>query len=75
MANKYVIDKYNNVVVWNGDSTSHSDIAHAMFGEPVSAGFCHINGDRVDTYGESVSLGIESHKNDYSIIQDKLNLD
>ena len=40
--------------------SKHSDIAHRIGGEVVSAGFCYIYKDRYNCYGESVSCKVTS---------------
>jgi hypothetical protein len=60
---KYVIDHYNNVMIYTGNSVSHKDMARVMFGKPVSAGFIRFDLDYIKkcaVYGESVSLNLKS---------------
>lgn len=41
--------------------STHSDIAHAVGGDVVGAGFCFIDEDRYHCYGQSVSCNVKSN--------------
>ena len=41
--------------------STHSDVAQAVGGEVVGAGFCFIEGDRYHCYGESISCKVKSN--------------
>jgi len=58
---KYVrLKEYNQIIIF------HSIIEHSSFKNmnPISAGFCYVNDDNVACFGESISLGIKSMKDD-----------
>lgn len=58
---KYVkVEEYDSIVVFP------TIIEHKSFRflKPKSAGFCSISNNEIRCYGESVSLGIESHPDD-----------
>lgn len=52
-------------------------IEHSSFKglNPISAGFCYINEDRVKCFGESVSLGLKSMDDDSVIATKQLFID
>lgn len=78
---KYVVDEYGNIAIFSPGAT-HADIARAMHGKPVGAGFItvdiqisgHDAGDLdINCFGESVSLNIKSRQvTDEIIISKKL---
>jgi len=54
---KYVrIGDYNSIVIFP-EIIQHSDFRHL---KPKSAGFCYISEEKVECFGESISLGIKS---------------
>ena len=58
---KYVrLKQYNSIIIFN------SIIEHAEFKnlEPTSAGFCYVNENSVDCFGESISLNLKSNPTD-----------
>jgi hypothetical protein len=58
---KYVrIGRYNEIIIFP-IVIEHSDFKHL---EPISAGFCYIDQDKVSCFGESVSLKLESMEDD-----------
>ena len=69
---KYILTK-NNGPIFFSTLINHSEMA-SKFGPATSAGFCQIDNfnGKVECYGKSVSLGIESDKNDAEIIMRQL---
>lgn len=58
---KYVrLKEYNQIIIF------HTIIEHSTFINlnPISAGFCYVNSNSVQCFGESISLGIRSMKDD-----------
>ena len=76
---KYVIDEYKNVTVFSPSAT-HADIARAMHGKPIAAGFIRMEslttvtgGPYIRCFGESISLNIKSRgQEDVDIITSEL---
>jgi hypothetical protein len=70
---KYIIDKYNNFAIFS-KANQHSDIAKSFYSQPIAAGFCHITAEhKIKCYGKSISLNLQSRKEDSEIIQKALN--
>lgn len=81
---KYVICKNGNFAIFT-TAEAHNDMARAMEGQPVGAGFCDISIGyeqksnqevqivNVHCYGGSVSLGIASRTEDEGIINNFIN--
>lgn len=46
------------------EAINHSDMKKLFVGEPLGAGFFHIDQDKVWVYGESVSLNLKSRPED-----------
>lgn len=58
---KYVrLKEYNQIIIFP-TIIEHSTFKHL---NPISAGFCYINQDRVSCFGESISLGIKGMEDD-----------
>jgi hypothetical protein len=54
---KYIkLPEYNSVIIFP-QIIKHSDFRHK---NPISAGFCYISKDKIECFGESVSLGLKS---------------
>ena len=79
---KYIVfndDRLEDIVIFS-ELQTHSEIAHGLPGEVVSAGFIRIFSDgeidvRVECYGESISLEVESRpEQDTKIARRALNL-
>jgi hypothetical protein len=49
----------------------HSEFK-GKFGKIKSAGFCNISDNKIECYGESISLNIKSNKNDADLINRQL---
>lgn len=72
---KYVIidNGYVDVPVIFGPLLQHADVARALNGTVLSAGFVRIDQDgKVEAYGDSFSLKIGSREEDTAIIQKML---
>lgn len=79
---KYILDDYGNFAIFSPVNT-HSDMARGFYKKPVSAGFCTIAGVRTDSdkvdeirvqcYGKSISLNLDSREQDGEIISNKIN--
>lgn len=58
---KYVrLKEYNQIIIFH-PATEHSKFKNM---NPISAGFCYVNDDKVECFGESISLGIKSMEDD-----------
>ncbi len=56
---KYVkIGPYNSIVIFP-DIIQHDEFKHLS---PISAGFCYISLEKVECFGESISLGLKSNE-------------
>lgn len=58
---KYVrLKEYNQIIIF------HTIIEHSTFRNlnPISAGFCYVDNDKVSCFGESISLGIKGMEDD-----------
>jgi hypothetical protein len=56
--------------------STHVDIARAVGGEVVGAGFCFIDGDRYCCYGESVSCNVKTRgEKDEKVLNEMLGVD
>ncbi len=60
---KYIIVKQGNLSVpfVFSELNQHADVARAVGGEVVGAGFCFIDQDRYHCYGESISCNVKSN--------------
>ena len=66
---KYVrLGKYDEIIIFPG-TLQHSDFRYL---EPISAGFCYVDVDRVRCFGESISLGLESLPEDSDIATEQI---
>jgi hypothetical protein len=63
---KYIITKGNQIVIFSS-GFSHKEIANKIPDQVVSAGFINIGGNKIECYGESISLGIKSRPEDTDI--------
>lgn len=84
MTLKYIITEHKNFALFSEGLESHSVIASRVFGKVVGAGFARISTAEhdhneyhtkinVECYGKSISLGIDSRKEDGEIINRQLN--
>jgi hypothetical protein len=64
MKQKYVRLKIYDEIIIFPTIIEHSDFKHM---NPISAGFCHIGIKEIDCFGESISLGLKSNKEDSDI--------
>jgi len=56
---KYVkVGQYNSIIIFPM-IIQHSDFRHM---NPRTAGFCYISNDKVECFGESISLGLKSNE-------------
>jgi len=58
---KYVrLKEYNQIIIF------HTIIEHSTFRNlnPISAGFCYVNADKVACFGESISLNLKGMEDD-----------
>lgn len=79
---KYILTRTGAFALFSEVHT-HADMARGMYGDIVSAGFCHLSvayndGNpeikyRMNCYGESISLKLKSRPEDSDIISNKLN--
>jgi len=61
---KYVkIDEFNSIIIFP-DIIMHSDFRYL---KPISAGFCYIDKDSIDCFGESTSLRLKAEPGDSEI--------
>ena len=54
------LGEYNQVIIFPG-TLQHSEFSNL---NPISAGFCHVYKNRIDCFGESISLGLKSKDDD-----------
>ena len=75
---KYIIVKQGSIeqpFVFS-ELSIHADIARAVGGEVVGAGFCFINEDRYCCYGESVSCKVKTRgEKDENVLNRMLGVD
>ena len=75
---KYIIVKQGSIelpFVFSELST-HVDVARAVGGQVVGAGFCFIDGDRYCCYGESVSCNVKTRGDkDEKVLNEMLGVD
>tara|TARA_R110001592_G_scaffold342710_1_gene632698 strand:- start:299 stop:544 length:246 start_codon:yes stop_codon:yes gene_type:complete len=58
---KYVrLKDYDEIIIFP-QLIQHSDFKYM---NPISAGFCYVGNDKIDCFGESVSLGLSSREDD-----------
>lgn len=62
---KYVICEDITPILFSAP-LSHKDFKHL---NPTSAGFVHVDGEIVHTYGESTTLGMVPHERDAKLIK------
>jgi len=55
-------DGYNDIVIFP-TSTTHDTFANIRH-KPISAGFCYISSDKIECFGYSESLQLDSHEDD-----------
>ena len=56
---KYVkVGQYNSIIIFPA-IIQHSEFKHF---NPTTAGFCYVSEEKVECFGESVSLGLKSNK-------------
>jgi hypothetical protein len=53
------------------ETVTHADVARAVGGTVLGAGFCQIAGDQFHCYGESISLRVKSRGDEDSNILNK----
>ncbi len=69
---KYIIFDGKRAIVFS-ITFKHSDVASCSnLGTATSAGFCSIEDGKVETFGESLSLGLLSKKEDAQIISNQI---
>jgi len=59
---KYIIVKQGSIeqpFVFS-ELSQHADVAYAVGGDVIGAGFCYIADDRYHCYGESISCNVKS---------------
>lgn len=75
---KYIITKRGSIeqpFVFS-ELSQHADIARAVGGDVVGAGFCFIDEDRYHCYGESISCKVKSRGEvDDKVLNDLLGVD
>lgn len=69
---KYIIFDNKRAIVFSY-LIRHADVVSGSnLGTPTSAGFVTIEDGKVDTFGESLSIGLLSKKEDAAIIQNQI---
>lgn len=53
----------------------HKDMAHHLGLEPISAGFVYTDSKGFTCFGESISLGIRSAKEDSALLNQQMNIE
>jgi len=74
MKSKYIIVRHGNISMpfVFSDLCTHSDVARAVGGIVVGAGFCYIVEDRYHCYGESISCQVKSNGDEDSKILNRM---
>jgi len=62
------LEKYNSIIIFP-TIIEHKEFRHL---EPISAGFCYVNKNKVDCFGKSISLDLESRPEDSGIATQQL---